>query len=100
MAFYTIHPREINTIITQKHAVVVDVRGREDYMEYHFKNAVNIPYSEDECWIKNFSKRRVWILYCEHGGASLFAARRLGKAGVEVYTVVGGARALEEYFYN
>lgn len=100
MAFNTIHPWEIETILLQKHAVVVDVRECEDYKKYHFRNAVNIPYSEDECWIRNFSKRRVWILYCEHGGASLFAARRLGKAGFEVYTVVGGARALEEYFYN
>lgn len=100
MTFYTIHPREMRAILYQKHAIVVDIRDREAYKKFHFKNAVNLPYEEDECWLKNFSGRRTWILYCEHGSTSLLAAKRLGKLGYEVYTVIGGARAIEEYFYN
>lgn len=100
MTFNTIHPREMQEIIAKKHAVVVDIREREAYRNYHYKNAVNIPYEEDECWLSHFSGRRVWIFYCEHGSTSLLAARRLGREGCEVYTVIGGARALKEYFYN
>ena len=33
MAFFTIHPREMEQIILNKHALVLDVRERESYRE-------------------------------------------------------------------
>ena len=35
--------------------------------------------------------------YCDYGSTSLLAARKLAKAGYEVYTVVGGIHAIKEY---
>lgn len=37
------------------------------------------------------------ILYCDYGSTSLLAARKLGKAGYEVYTVVGGIEAMKRF---
>lgn len=98
MAFYTIHPREIGTILEKKHAIIIDVRERGEYQAYHLKRALSIPYEDHDDWIRNFRGRRPLILYCEHGSTSVLAARRLSKAGLEVYTVVGGVKALREYF--
>ena len=47
-----------------------------------------------------FLRNRALILYCEYGSTSLLAARQLGKEGYEVYTVIGGAKAMQEYFSN
>ena len=98
MGFYTIHPRDINMIQYRKNAVVVDIREPKEYQDYHYRRAVNRPYKEEDQWLSTFSKRRVYILYCEYGSTSLLAARRMGKAGYEVYTVIGGAHAMREYF--
>ncbi len=97
MAFYTIHPREISDVVLQKKAIVIDVREREDYREYHYKDAVNCPYEEMERWIWRFPKNRILVLYCEYGSTSLLAARKLSHQGFEVYTVVGGIQAIKSY---
>lgn len=97
MAFYTIHPREISDVMFQKRAIIIDVREREDYREYHYRGAVNCPYEEIDRWLYRFPKRRVLILYCEYGSTSLLAARKLAQAGYEVYTVVGGIQAIRSY---
>ena len=68
MAFYTIHPRDIQNICFQKRVRVVDIREPQEYRKYH----------------------------CEYGSTSLLAARKLGKEGYEVYTVIGGANAMQE----
>ena len=98
MAFYTIYPREISSILYQKKAIVIDVRDREAYREYHYRGAINCPYEEIDCWISRFSKRRGLILYCDYGSTSLLAARKLSKQGYEVYTVTGGMHAIQQYF--
>lgn len=100
MAFYTVHPREIDNILFQRHPVIIDIREPEEYRKYHLKRALNIPYEDEEGWINNFRGNRPLLLYCEYGSTSLLAARKLSKAGFEVYTVIGGANALKEYFYN
>ena len=88
MAFYTIYPRDIQNICFQKRVRVVDIREPQ--------GAVNIPYSDEDSWCCRFSKYRPLLLYCEYGSTSLLAARKLGKEGYEVYTVIGGANAMQE----
>ena len=94
MSFYMLHPKEMEKIRCEKRAVIVDVREKTKYMSYHYKNAVNIPYSEDEKWLNRFCTDRVYILYCEYGNVSLLAARKLSQRGIMVYTVVGGIKAI------
>lgn len=97
MTFYTIHPKELSSVVRQKNAMIIDVREREEYREYHYRNAVNYPYDDIESWICRIPRRCTLILYCDFGSTSLLAARRLAKEGFEVYTVTGGIQALRRY---
>lgn len=97
MAFYTIHARDITDIVSEKRAIVIDVREREAYRQCHYKSAFNCPYEEIDRWICRFPKNRVLLLYCDYGSTSLLAARKLARAGYEVYTVVGGIHAIWKY---
>ena len=98
MAFYTIHAREMEEILRLKRALVIDVREREEYSEYHYPSAKNLPYAQMDTWMCRLPKNRALILYCDYGSTSLMAARRLGREGYEVYTVVGGMDAMQRYF--
>ena len=40
MAFYTIHPRDIQNICFQKRVRVVDIREPQEYRKYHYPGAV------------------------------------------------------------
>ena len=97
MPFFTIHPQEIPAILRQKKAIVIDVRERTYFMEYHYEGAVSCPYEEIDRWIGRFPGGSALILYCEYGSTSLLAARKLSQAGYEVYTVVGGISAIRAY---
>lgn len=95
MSFYMLHPKEIEQIRREKKAIVVDVREKSQYVQYHYQNAVNTPYSEDERWLNQFCVKRVYILYCDYGNVSLLAARKLSKRGITAYTVIGGINAIK-----
>ena len=97
MAFFTIHPREMEQIILNKHALVLDVRERESYREGHFRGAYCCPYEEIDGWMRHFNRNRTLLVYCEYGSTSLLAARQLSKYGYEVYTVVGGMQPIRRY---
>lgn len=100
MAFYTIHPKDIDSILKEKRAILVDIRSNEKYKEFHMNRAINIPFEDSEKWLCTFRKGRCWMLYCEYGSTSLYVARKLGKMGHEVYTIIGGMNAIKAYFYN
>lgn len=95
MDFYTIHPREIEDIRRRKRALMIDVREWEAYQEYHYPQARNLPYDNIDAWMHRLPRNRALILYCDYGSTSLLAARRLGREGYEVYTVVGGMDAMK-----
>ena len=100
MSFYILHPKEVEMIQKRTNAMIVDVRETAEYQKYHYKNAVNLPYCDNENWLKNFCVGRTYILYCDYGNISLLAARKLSKKGITSYTVVGGVKELVRYFYD
>lgn len=100
MGFQVIHSREIDHIKQTRGAILVDVREPEAYRDYHFPGARNLPYDAIEQWMRNANKRRAMILYCDYGSTSLLAARKLGKQGFEVYTVVGGIEAMKSFYFH
>ena len=96
MSFYMLNPKEMEKIRCEENALIVDVRERKKFVQFHYKNAINIPYIEDERWLNWFCAKQVYILYCEYGNISLLAARKLSKRGVKVYTVIGGMNAVRD----
>ena len=97
MPFFILHPRELESIRKEKKAMVVDLREREKYQKYHYKNAVSIPYCENSNWLNCFRKDQVYILYCDYGNISLLVARMLAQRGITAYTVIGGAEELQHH---
>ncbi len=92
MNFEMIPPGELDRYVSDPDALIIDLRTPEEYMEYHMKNAVNIPYERlQTCCM--FPADMWLILYCERGGTSLSAAKELAGQGYRVKTVVGGIQA-------
>lgn len=90
----TVSPQELDSYIGRTDAIIIDLREKEAYEESHLKTAVNIPYDNiQEC--RKFSRKKLLVLYCERGSASLFAARELMKMGFQVKSVVGGIRCYQ-----
>lgn len=97
MEFYLIHPREISALVREKRAIIIDVREREAYRIFHYRNARNYPYEEIMRHSLCLPRNGIYILYCDYGSTSLLAARQLSKEGYEVYSVVGGMEAIKNY---
>ena len=97
MAFSMIHPREVDQILRNERGILIDVREPEEYRMEHIYRARNCPYDQIDVWKNYFPKNRVLVMYCDYGSTSLLAARKLGKEGFEVYTVIGGIEAMKNY---
>ena len=87
----TIPAKELDRYIHDSRVLIVDLRIEEEYEAGHIAGALNIPPREFE--LLRPGKDRLLILYCDRGGFSLEAARRLSERGYQVKSVVGGYRA-------
>lgn len=87
----TISAKELDRYVDDLGALIVDLRAPEEYEMGHIRGALNVWPEE----IRTFrpGKDRVLILYCDRGGVSMEAARRLDKRGYQVKSVVGGYHA-------
>lgn len=98
---------EVKAYLNQADVQFVDLREPVEYREKHIKGAVNIPYQElEEQFLNrgnsgkgwNFRKDKLYILYCDRGGVSLIAARKLMKEGFWVKSLTGGMNAFKKNF--
>ena len=66
------------------HAMLIDVRTKEEYDENHLENAINIPYDEITQALQEYGTidfNVPIILYCQSGQRSSMAAESLVKEG-------------------
>lgn len=87
---------ELDKIVNNGDYVIVDVRDAGEYQKRHICGAVNIPMNRIRQ--TDFDKSKIIVLYCEHGGNSMIAARELARRGFPVRTVVGGMKAYSGSF--
>ena len=74
-------------------ALLVDVRGPDEFDRDHLEGALNLPLEEIQSCAGKLRGRTV-LLYCRSGGRSQLAAKQLRKLGFsEVYDLGGLARA-------
>lgn len=85
---------DLDELLLRDDIKIVDLRPADAYRKYHMKKAVNYPYDEMERWEKELLAQRRLLLYCERGSESLMAARRLNRRTNEVFTLIGGVRAV------
>ena len=97
MTFGIVYPKDIDVLRKEKRAILIDIRPRSAYREGHWEGAINNPEEEIEDYGRILVKKRPVVLYCQHGGASMQLARKLGKNGYEAGTVIGGYEAMRKY---
>lgn len=100
MTFQTIYAKDIIAKQEEENAIILDVRNREEYMRNHWPGAILYPYYGEDEWGSRLSMNRTYILYCDHGGSSMQAARKLGLKGFRVYTVIGGYEIMKKIQEN
>lgn len=74
-------------------AVLLDVRSIQEYNEGHLKGAIHLAEYEIQVKHKNIlqDKEREIIVYCQNGGRSRRAYKKLRKIGYKhVYNLCGG----------
>ena len=79
-----------------KSAQLVDVRTPDEYAEGHLAGAINIDWYADDFLEKAQSLLELShpvMVYCRSGKRSAEAAKKLGKAGFDVYNLQGGYMA-------
>ena len=98
MSVRAISIREVEGYLQRPGTRLVDLRSREEYDQYHLEGAMNVPYEENFQPEGRLGHGYRYILYCERGGVSLKAARRMSESGYEVFTVIGGIKAWEDLY--
>ncbi len=80
--------------------LVIDVRTEKEYSSGHFKEAVNIPYTEIANKIQNYTadKNQKILLYCLSGSRSNTALNTLENLGYTNVTNIGGFEDAKAYF--
>lgn len=86
---------EIDEIMKNENAMLVDLRKAALYNQGHMMGAVNISYDIFFEKTKYLDRSVVLILYCDRGNTSLRVGKIMGEKGFKVYTVVGGYLAYE-----
>lgn len=92
-----VSPQDATLMINRQDALVLDVRGPEDFGKGHVLNARNVPLAQLEGRAGELQKYKARpVIVCEDGARS-GAAATLRKAGFEkVYTLAGGIAAWQQ----
>lgn len=85
---------DLDELLLRNDIFIVDLRDADAFRKYHLKQAKNYPYENMDLWEKELLSHPKLLLYCERGSESLMAARRLNRRTNEVYTLIGGVKAV------
>ena len=83
-------------LVTQEHALVLDVRTPQEYQQGHLPTAKNIPINQlsdrlsDVAALVGGDKLHPIVVYCQSGGRAARAKRLLLQAGYTQVTNLGG----------
>lgn len=87
--------REIDRYAKSSEYLVIDVRNMSDYRAFHIDGAISVPYDYIVKGETELPRDRTIVLYCEHGGVSIMAAKYLMKKGYKVVNTIGGMAAYD-----
>lgn len=93
MKFETISAKELDSYTNNSNYVIVDLREKEEYKRSHIVGSINMYYDNIENNTVSLPHNKIIILYCDRGGLSLMAAKKLSQMGYQVISVVGGIQA-------
>lgn len=90
LRFETVSSREMDKYVKNKNALIIDVRDEKRYRQCHIRNAVNIPFERLSQQYEKMPGNMILVLYCEHGGTGILAAKELYDRGYVVRALIGG----------
>ncbi|MGN0298243.1 MAG: rhodanese-like domain-containing protein [Lachnospiraceae bacterium] len=90
MKIQFIAAHELDNWLENQHAILADVRPREEYRTWHLSTAINLPLEESHIWLTRPPKQRLIIFYCKFGSSSLQACRLAIQQGWNAATLSGG----------
>ncbi|PXV85141.1 rhodanese-related sulfurtransferase [Lachnotalea glycerini] len=90
MRFETISANELDFYINNNNYLIVDLREEEDYVKSHITGAIYMDYDLIESNSIELPSNKIIILYCDRGGLSLMAAKKMSVMGYRTISVVGG----------
>lgn len=79
--------------LISKGAILIDVRTKEEYDEYHIEGAINFPYDEIDNSFP-YSTDHTLILYCRSGARASVAEQTLRDLG---YSFIYNLGSIENY---
>lgn len=80
--------------LTQRGAVLVDVRDPECHANDGLPNSLNVPFAQLRSVARDFDRNNPLVLYCQDGHLSAAAAFVLIQYGMTAYLIAGGLGAL------
>lgn len=90
MGLCIIGAKDIRTYMQNKDAILVDLREKKEYEQYHIPGAVSIPAKQLSGFMKHMDHSRILIFYCQHGSLSLQEGKRYARAGYKICSLAGG----------
>lgn len=85
-------PKEFQTKLSEKSAVLLDVRTPEEFNDGHLKTAINKNVNDQDFgnYTASLDKNKIYFVYCLAGKRSHKAAVDMRKKGLTVYELEGG----------
>jgi rhodanese-related sulfurtransferase len=78
----------------KKGMMLLDVRTDKEYEQGHIPGAVHVPMSDIGDKVKKLKKDKELVVYCQSGGRSIWAIKRLMGMGYKnLYNLKGGYNA-------
>jgi thiamine biosynthesis protein ThiI len=75
-------------------AVVIDIRGEDEWEGWHYPGAVRRDPWEITSDLRALDRDRSYVLYCDAGTQAVLLAEQMQKEGLEAFAFRGGTRAL------
>ena len=88
----TISAKMLDYFIDRSDSLIIDIRDPDSFRKSHIRGAVNYPYEELNS-VRNLTKDKLLIFYCQRGGSSMSAARLFLRKGYRTRSLVGGFEA-------
>ncbi len=95
--FKTISVPEMQSLLSDDTAMVLDCRDLKDYRAGHIENALHVHEGLKESLLTKGDKNRKLIIYCYYGHASEHLAEMFGDFGFkQVFSLQGGFASWKE----
>ena len=95
--FQTVPVSELQSLLADDTAMLLDCRDLKDYRAGHIENALHVHEGLRDSLLKKGDKGRPLVIYCYYGHASEHLAEMFGDFGFKkVFSLQGGFAAWKE----